>query len=65
MTILNEYASTKSLKDWPIGSDRRCGKTSTGWFYGIKIHLIINRVGGPKLRCSYSNLLYNGQLIGH
>ena len=27
----------KGLADW--------GKTSTGWFYGIKIHLVINNLG--------------------
>ena len=44
-------------------SKGRCGKTSTGWFYGIKIYLIINRVGGPKLRRGCANMLHNRKFI--
>ena len=34
---MHQHKVFKGLADW--------GKTSTGWFYGIKIHLIINNLG--------------------
>ncbi|MEF3077270.1 transposase [Methylobacter sp. Wu1] len=30
---------------WPKPSSRRCGKSSADWFYGFKLHLIVNDQG--------------------
>ena len=37
--------SHRVFKDIASGPGRRCGKSSTGWFYGLELHLIINELG--------------------
>jgi hypothetical protein len=40
---VHQHKVFKGLADW--------GKTSTGWFYGIKIHLVINNLGQVVQTC--------------